>query len=313
MDNVKVIQEAQILTEFEQDCQDRDFTLETIRRYKRVARMFCDFLKSKSCHMTEIDKYVLRDFIHYRRENGTNPKTIGYDFAALSTFYGFMVFEGYSTTNPVMEVKKRYLKSYKTSREESPRKLISVEQMSMLVNSILNTRDRAVCVLLAKTGMRRSELISLDLQDINWREQSILLKKGKFKKRTNREIFFDDECAHSLKRWLVTRSRMVESFDALFVGEQGARLNRNGIYTLVTKYAEDVGLHKPESKRIEDHFSPHNFRHWFTTHLLRNGMPREYVKELRGDGRRETVDIYHHIDRDDLRKKYLSCMPKLGV
>ncbi|MBI5146977.1 MAG: tyrosine-type recombinase/integrase [Thaumarchaeota archaeon] len=52
----------------------------------------------------------------------------------------------------------------------------------------------------------------------------------------------------------------------------------------------------------KSNFSPHNFRHWFTTHLLRNGMPREYVKELRGDGRRETVDIYHHIGRDDLRK-----------
>ncbi|MEO9308943.1 MAG: hypothetical protein ABI337_01445 [Nitrososphaera sp.] len=83
--------------------------------------------------MTEINKYVLRDFVDYRRENGTNHKTIGYDFAVLSTFYGFLVFVGYSTTNHVMVIKKRYLKSYKTAREESRRKIISVEQMSMLI------------------------------------------------------------------------------------------------------------------------------------------------------------------------------------
>jgi integrase len=58
---------------------------------------------------------------------------------------------------------------------------------------------------------------------------------------------------------------------------------------------------------------PHRFRRWFTTWLLRNGMPREYVKELRGDKRGEAIDIYHHIDRQELRKAYLAYIPKLGV
>lgn len=310
----KLLNNDTVISEFRLDCQDRGFTAETIRRYCRVTRMFTDFMKERSKNITDVDRHVLRQFIHYRRENGTNPKTIGCDFAALSTFYGFLVFEEYCTTNPVMEVRKRYLTEYKQAKGESPRKLISVEQMSMLVNSILNNRDRAVCLILAKTGLRRSELISLDMQDVNWRDQSIILKKDKFKKRTNREIFFDDECARALKVWLSTRSRMtLKNNDALFVGEQGKRLNRNGIYTLVTKYAEAVGLHDPDSDRIEDHFSPHNFRHWFTTHLLRNGMSREYVQELRGDGRRDAIDIYHHIDKQDLRKAYLACIPKLGI
>ncbi len=304
-----------LISEFRLDCQDRGFTAETVRRYCGIVRMFIDFMKEHSKNITQVDKHILRKFIHYRRENGINPKTISYDFTALSAFYGFMVFEEYQTTNPVLEVRKRYLTEYKLAKGESPRKLISVEQMSMLINSILNNRDRAVCLILAKTGLRRAELISLDMNDVNWRDQSIILKKGKFKKRTNRAVFFDDECARALKVWLSTRSRMVlnESNNALFVGEQGKRLNRNGIYTLVTKYAQAVGLHNPDSDRIEDHFSPHNFRHWFTTHLLRNGMSREYVQELRGDGRRDAIDIYHHIDKQDLRKAYLACIPKLGI
>jgi len=309
----QTISNKQLIDEFVRDCKDRDFTAGTIRRYCQVVRMFMEFMDARNRAITQIDKYILRDFIHYRRENGIDQNTIENDFTALSTFYGFLVFEGYCASNPIVEVRKRYLRRYKVAKGESPRKLISVDEMSMLINSILNIRDRAVCVLLAKTGIRRSELTSIDMQDINWRDQSITLKNKQFRKRSNREAFFDDECARILKRWLSIRSRMNLDTDALFVGEHGERLNRNGIYSLVTKYAEKVGLHKPDSDRIEDHFSPHNFRHWFTTYLIRNGMPREYVKELRGDGRKDAIDIYHHIDMDELRKAYLACIPQLGI
>jgi integrase/recombinase XerD len=91
------------------------------------------------------------------------------------------------------------------------------------------------------------------------------------------------------------------------------RLSRNGAYQAVVKYAKKLGFHNSDSPRLEDHFGPHCFRHWFTTWLLRNGMPREYVKELRGDRRKEAIDIYHHIDQEDLRKAYLACIPKLGI
>jgi integrase/recombinase XerD len=85
------------------------------------------------------------------------------------------------------------------------------------------------------------------------------------------------------------------------------------VYNAVVKYAKRLGFHNSQSKRLEDHFGPHCFRHWFTTWLIRNGMRREYVKELRGDRRSEAIDIYHHIDRNELRRIYLACIPKLGI
>ena len=90
-------------------------------------------------------------------------------------------------------------------------------------------------------------------------------------------------------------------------------LDGNSLYAAITKYAKRLGYHNPKSQRLEDHFGPHCFRHWFTTWLLRNGMPREYIKELRGDKRKEAIDIYHHIDKQELRKTYLACIPKLGI
>jgi integrase/recombinase XerD len=91
------------------------------------------------------------------------------------------------------------------------------------------------------------------------------------------------------------------------------RLSRNGVYGALVKYAARLGFHDAKSSKLEDDFGPHCFRHWFTTWLLRNGMPREYAKELRGDKRGEAIDIYHHIDRQELRKAYLACIPKLGI
>jgi len=213
-------------------------------------------------------------------------------------------------------VRKRYLRRYKEAQDadaESPRKLISVEEMSLLINSVLDTRDKTILALLAKTGVRRGELIAMDITDINWTNQSMTLKRKQFKKRSNRTVYFDDETARLLKRWLGQRTRLSPTTPSLFIGEHGERLKRNGIYSMVLKYAERVQLHDSSSDRSEDHFSPHCFRHWFTTHLRRAGMDREFIKALRGDRRREAIDIYDHIDQVELRRAYLAFIPQLGI
>lgn len=314
---------VKLLLEFEEDCQDRHLTDETIGRYKSPLKLFFSFLKDRNKTILDVDKHVLKEFIHYRREQGVDQKTLENNFTALSTFYEFLCFEGYANVNPVLPVRKRYLKRYKDendneSFDESARKLASIEDMAMLVHSILSLRDQAVVITLAKTGLRRSELASIDVEDdnsgdINWTEQSMTLKRKKFKKRSGRTVFFDDETARVLKRWNIQRKKLYPKTKALFVNEYGERLGRNGIYNLVTKYAEAVGLHNSKSDRIEDHFSPHNCRHWFTTWLRRNGMPREFIKALRGDRRRDAIDIYDHIDREELRKAYLAYIPQLGI
>jgi integrase/recombinase XerD len=312
-----------LLAEFENDCKDRHLTDETISRYKSPLKLFFSFLRQRNQTILDVDKHVLKDFIHYRRGQQVDQKTLENNFTALSTFYEFLCFEGIANMNPVLPVRKRYLKRYKdedsdNSFDESRRKLATVEQMAMLVNSILSIRDQAVVLTLAKTGLRRSELVSIDVEgdnggDINWIEQSITLKRKKFKKRSSRTVFFDDETARILKRWNAQRNKQHPKTTALFVNEYGRRLGRNGVYNLVTKYSEAVGLHKPKSDRVEDHFSSHNCRHWFTTWLRRNGMQREFIKALRGDKRKDAIDIYDHIDREELRKAYLAYVPKLEI
>jgi len=82
---------------------------------------------------------------------------------------------------------------------------------------------------------------------------------------------------------------------------------------IVEKHASRVGLHNPGSKSLEDLFTSHCCRHWFTTRLMRAGMPRDFIKELRGDVRHEVIDIYNHIDKKELKESYLAHIPQLGI
>jgi integrase/recombinase XerD len=304
---------ADLIGQFREDCDVRGMSHESSRRYYSSLRIYAQYLSSRSQDILTVDKNIVKGFLDYlRRDRGVGQKTIENYFCALSSFYEFLEYEEYIDKNPINSVRKRYLHRYKDNDDGQVRKLISVEDMAKLINSVLDIRDKAVITLLAKTGIRRNELIKLDVDDVDLVEGSIRLKPTP--KRTNRTVFFDDETALILHRWLRARaSRNPKNSEALFVNNEGGRLNRNGVYLAVTKAAEFVGLHNPNSDRTEDHFSPHCCRHWFTTHLRRAGMSREFIQELRGDVRREAIDIYDHIDRKELRESYLAHIPQLGI
>jgi len=302
-----------LLGGFGEDCRLRGLSDRTIRGYMDNIQSFLDFLSASGLALGDVDSLVLRDFLaHLKNQKGLKHKTVKLYFTALSGFYDYLVFEKHAGTNIVPPFRKRYLRRYKEGYDSPVRKLLSVEEMSMFVNSIMDPRDRAVVVLLAKTGVRRGELLRMDVDDIDWVELSITLKPAR--KRSNRVVFFDDEAAFILRRWLRVREKLNPKSKALYISYSTLdRLTRSGLYTAFMKYAVRLGFHEVGAPRLEDRFGPHCLRHWFTTWLLRNGMRREYVKELRGDRRGEAIDIYHHIDRMELRRAYLAFIPKLGV
>jgi integrase/recombinase XerD len=304
---------ADIISSFCDDCRLRNMSEKTIEGYKSCILTFLGFISKKRVRLGNVDNYVLKDFLGYLKfERKIKHKTIKDYFSALSSFFDYLVFEGKANANIILPFRKRYLRQYKEDYDDPERKLLTVEEMSRLVNSIIDPRDKAIVVLLAKTGVRRGELLKMDVDDIGWEDYSIALKPTP--KRSNRTVFFDEECAILLRRWLRIREKLNPKTKALFISYNNLkRLSRNGVWTAVVKYAKRLGFHNSGSPRLEDHFGPHCFRHWFTTWLLRNGMPREYVKELRGDKRGEAIDIYYHIDRQELRRAYLAYIPKLGI
>jgi integrase/recombinase XerD len=303
------------LEEFKEDCVLMGMSHGSILSYLSAIRIFLRFLSDKNKDFDQVDKTVLKAYIDYLlNERKVTYPTLKAHFSAISAFYDWLVLEDLVPANPVPTIRKRYLRRYKNGQglETGGRKLITVEQMARLVNSILNSRDRAIVTLLAKTGVRRGELVKMDVQDVDLDGMSIKLKPTA--KRTNKLVFFDDEAKQVLLEWLRMRKAYARAdCQALFVTEAGGRINKNHVYDIVTRHAAHLGLHDPNSENTEDRFTPHCCRHWFTTHLRRNGMPREHVQELRGDARPDAMDIYYHIDPDDLRKSYLAHIPRLGL
>jgi len=312
-----VIEDSQVkvIDAFVQDCTDRGLSPGTRAHYTYCIRKYAGFLATRNRAFAEVERETLRDYLRFLREKeGLTPKTMENQFACLSTFHEFMVFEGLSETNHVLAVRKRFLRSYKSGAgSPSPRKVLTVEEMAAFIGSILDTRDRSIAMLLAKTGVRRGELISMDLRDIDWERGSILLKPKP--KRTNRLVFFDEEAAVDLARWVRLRERIegAGQTPALFLGETGNRLERNGVYWAIRGWAERAGISFPGAADPADRFFVHCFRHWFTTQLLKGGMDREHLAFLRGDSPSGPIDIYNRIDEDDVRVAYLAAVPRLGV
>jgi len=288
---------------------------ESLDTYESNLRYTFDYL---DCTPEELGNDEMKDLLsHLKNEkqgrrggNGVSNQTINVYFSALSSFYDYSVFEEYVDGNPVPPFRKRYLKG-QLSDDGQERQLISVSEMAGLVMGIIKTRDKALILVLAKTGIRRGELVRIDVNDIDPENQMIKLKPTD--KRDNLKVYFDDECARILEKWMDIRDESDTDTDALFTNQSGNRLQRNGVYNVVTKHAERMGLHDPKSNDLEDKFTPHCTRHWFTTHLRRSGMRWEYIKELRGDTIDDSMSPYNHIDHENLRKSYLSHIPNLNV
>ena len=295
------------------DCKIRGMSPRSFPGYHAALRAYMRYLNENNVSLLSVGQDNLIDFIRYLRlERQVAQRTIELTFSVISSLYEYLIFSGHLEINPVLPVRKRYLKRYKNNGDPHERQLISVEDMAGMITATMNIRDRAILTMLAKTGMRRNELISLDVADVNFIENSLRLKPTA--KRNNRTLFMDDECSFGLRRWLTIRAEENrKNSQALFLNQEGDRMQRSGVSEVVYKAATRVGLHNPASERMEEHFSPHCCRHWFTTHLRRAGMRREFIQELRGDARREAIDIYDHIDLTELKEAYLACIPQLGI
>ena len=297
---------------FNADCIDRGLTKDTVRMYTMYSMRFAEYLIERGIDVLAVDRNALRLYLNDLRTKKLKHASIVKIFTSISAFYDFLVEEDRITLNPVQRMRKRYLHSYKEHDESQMRRTISVEEASKLVNSILSTRDRAIMVLLLKTGLRCGELCSLDATDVDLQEMTIRLKPAA--KRSNRIMPIDLETAEALGRWLKAReTRQRKDKQALFLSSQGERISTSRVNSLVKQYAERVGLHDRNSDQLGDRFSPHCARHFFTTSLIRSGMPRDFVKELRGDVRHEAIDIYNHIDKKELSESYLAHIPQLGI
>jgi integrase/recombinase XerD len=235
------------------------------------------------------------------QERTLKASTIARKIAAIKSFFAFLVEEGELTSSPTEN-----LTSPKVGRALP--KALSVEEINRLLESIDSRstpdgkRDRAMMELIYATGLRVTELVSLNLQDVDLESDQVkcLGKGGK-----HRLLPIHTEASEAIAEYLSDgRNKLVRNSEeqALFLNHRGDRLTRQGFWLILKTYAREVGIDVP--------ITPHILRHSFATHMLRGGAPLRHVQELLGHANISTTQVYTHLASDHIRSEYDKAHPR---
>ena len=272
----------------------------TVASYMRDIRQFAGWLHDEEqMEVVEATQENIRLFLEHLESEGRSAATRSRALASLKNFYGYVVSSGFLTESPVVEVKvdrgEKKLPQILTSREIE---LLLAQPSPVEPKGI---RDKAMLEVMYATGIRVSELISLDLDHVNLESGIIKCQSGK----KSRAIPLYPEALKALTAYI----RDVRSFlvstpaeKALFVNISGARMSRQGFWKILKHYQM--------SARIDKEITPHTLRHSFAVHLLENGADLGSLQELMGHSDISSTQMYTQMVDQHLKQVYARCHPK---
>jgi integrase/recombinase XerC len=248
------------------------------------------------------DANVLRSYLANLAEKQYSKSTTARKIATLRSFYKFLVKRNYVESNPVTSIKtpKQEKKLPKFLEYEEVQKLLNTPP----VNTWLGARDRAILEVLYSTGMRVSEIVSLNMDDVDFLGEVIhILGKGK-KERISP---IGTSALQSIQNYIEFRNKRMQNnsnFDpkVLFANKHGQRLSTRSVRRKMDKYLLEAGL--------DPSISPHTLRHSFATHMLNNGADLRSVQELLGHQSLSTTQIYTHVTTSQIKEIYENAHPR---
>jgi integrase/recombinase XerD len=280
---------------------ERGLARNTLEAYGRDLRAYVQFLSEhKLSSFLETSKETVRAYLEQLYRLGRATSTISRNLAAIKSFYQFMVREGYLPHDPT-----EHLQSPKVEKR-LPHVLTLAEVESLLnqpkLNDPASLRDKAMLEVLYATGIRVSELVSLNTNDVNL-EAGYLRCLGKGSKE--RIVPLGSVAIRALEQYIQTARLQLGKAaheDALFVNQHGRRLTRQGFWKIIKRYAKEA--------KIDENITPHTLRHSFATHLLENGADLRSVQEMLGHADISTTQIYTHVTRNRLKEVYQKAHPR---
>lgn len=274
----------------------------TIESYLRDVSFFLAYLKEKEvASPVMVDEPFMHEYVDYQRSLNRSVTTISRNLASVRCFYKFLIFCGEATENPAKSVKME-------KPEKKLPQVLSDEEIDLLlslpsVTDAKGCRDKAMLELLYATGIRVSELIGLDVKDINLRT-GVLYCKGNKGVRSipvyPAAIVAVSDYLHRMRDILVDPA----SGDALFVNLNGSRLTRQGFWKIIKHYAAEAGITKE--------ITPHTLRHSFAMHLLQNGASVKDIQTMMGHADISSTQVYVELlDLDNhMKSVYNDCHPR---
>jgi len=287
---------------------ERNVSAHTLRNYQSDLEQFLHFLtaaeKRKAPEISEIDHLTIREWLATLHTANKSKSSIARKLAALRTFFQFLVREGMLELNPAKLVGMAKL-------EKKLPNHLSIEEAVRFIESPdpeteLGKRDRAMLELMYATGVRVAELTTLNLADVDFRNQLVRVTG---KRRKQRIVPFGDPAGAAIRNYLTVRDQFLlhapiskRDDAALFLNYQGTRITTRSVGRMVEKYIRIcAGMHN---------ISPHALRHSFATHLLDSGADLRDIQELLGHARLSTTQVYTHVSMEKLIEVYDKAHPK---
>lgn len=287
---------------------EKGYSVNTLIAYRNDLQQFLRFLKEQSSRKTavaswsDVTKQDLVAFILYLKgEREYSSATVARKVAAVKSLFHYLLTERLVNEDPSATLDSPKVRKYlpkAISKEEVDRLLAAPAK----VNTSRGRRDRAILELLYATGMRVSEVVSLDVGDVDTASGTVrCVGKG----NKERVIPIYDRAVRAVEEYL-ERARMHLARDteqkALFLNHRGNRLTRQGLWLIIKHYVEKLGISTP--------VTPHTLRHSFATHLLNGGADLRNVQELLGHANISTTQVYTQVSSDRLRSVYDEAHPR---
>ncbi len=271
----------------------------TVSSYLRDVRQFAEAMEERDVPLTEVIVKDVEAYTDSLLRKGKSPATVTRSTASIKSFYQCLMTKGLIDRNPAKGVKpakvERKLPRVLTGKEVE----IFLEQPDR--SDLKGCRDRAMLELLYATGIRVSELIDLNVDDLNL-PGGVLNCRGKGKERV---IPLYPVAIKALEEYLKNvRPQLVEALDemALFVNMNGERMSRQGFWKLIKHYQEKAGIQKD--------ITPHTLRHSFAAHLLENGADLRSIQEMLGHADISSTQIYSRLVNQRLKDVYKKAHPR---
>jgi integrase/recombinase XerD len=281
---------------------ERGFAVNTVNSYLNDLKLYTSYIDKTHSIKNPIGikpKHV-QMFLNNEKRKRSKMSTIQRKLSAIKSFHAFLLLEKIVDDNVTAEI-------VSPKQEKKLPTVLSMEEVELILLKLeddtpINKRNKSMVELMYATGMRVSELINLNIEDIHLNNEFIHVK-GKGNKE--RIIPINDIAIKVLQDYIINGRIVLNKqnrHDALFLNYLGNRISRQSFWKFLTKHCESVGITK--------HINPHKLRHSFATHLLENGVDLRLVQELLGHEDISTTQIYTHIDKSHLKEIYNGAHPR---
>ncbi len=271
----------------------------TLQSYKRDIIQFEEYVEKNRMNYAKADQDDIKSYLHYLREIGKKSSTISRNLASIRSFYQFLVRTKKVKHDPTEDVQSPKVEKRVPSVLTSQEVELLLEQPKDV--DLKGTRDKAMLEFAYATGMRVTEIISLNIEDVNLEEGFVICRTGS----KQRNIPLGSLSLKALKEYIENARDILikdEKEKALFVNVNGKRLTRQGFWKIVKYYKEQAHITKD--------ITPHVLRHSFATHLLQNGADLKAIQTMLGHSDISSTQVYMQFQNPGLKDVYQKAHPR---